>query len=127
VTRTDRPAFVFVYNADGGLFSSVVDMAHKLLSPATYACNLCALTHGHFGARAEWTRFLETLDADCEFVHRDEFVRTYDMADVELPAVLERCGDALSVAIDAATLQRLDSLDALKALLAARAAQAGAC
>jgi hypothetical protein len=37
---------LFVYNADSGLAAALFDSAHKLLSPQTYACNLCALTHG---------------------------------------------------------------------------------
>ena len=121
----DRPTFVFVYNADSGLFNTAADIAHKLLSPDTYACNLCALTHGHFKVREEWTGFLETLDAECEFVHRDEFTRTYDMADIELPAILEKTPDGLSIAIDAATLQGCTSLDALKGLLISRVEHTG--
>lgn len=124
VTPPDRRAFVFVYNADSGLFNTVTDIAHKLLSPATYACNLCALTHGHFKVRAEWTEFLEALDADCQFVHRDEFVDAYDATGIEFPAILERSGADLSIAIDAATLRGCASLDALKTLLLSRVAAA---
>ena len=125
MTLPDRPEFIFVYNADSGLFNTATDIAHKLLSPDTYTCNLCALTHGHFKVRDEWVRFLETLDAECEFVHRDEFIRTYDMPDLELPAILEKTPDGLSVSIDAATLQRCTSLAALKAFLVSRVATAG--
>ena len=46
---TDRPSRVellFVYNADTGLFNTVADAAHKILSPSTYSCNLCKVTYG---------------------------------------------------------------------------------
>ncbi|MBC7930780.1 MAG: hypothetical protein H7Z38_09495, partial [Rubrivivax sp.] len=62
--RNGQPnhALVFVYNADSGLFNALTDIAHKAFSPATYQCNLCALTHSTFGMRKGWKRFLETLD-----------------------------------------------------------------
>lgn len=68
---------VFVYNADSGVFNSLTDIAHKIISPDTYQCNLCNLTHGYFKARQEWVKFLSDLDADIEFLHRDEFLQKY--------------------------------------------------
>ena len=78
---------IFVYNADSGLFNTVTDIAHKILSPKTYACQLCALTHGYFSIREEWVGFLETLQAECEFLHRDEFNSKYALTEQDLPAV----------------------------------------
>lgn len=112
-----RQRLVFVYNADSGLFNTVTDIAHKILSPGTYACNLCALTHGHFSVREEWVEFLQTLDADCEFLHRDELASRYGIRDVELPAIFLRQADGLHPWIDAATLRACASLDELKSLL----------
>ena len=43
VTRGTAPTLVFVYNADSGVFNALADAAHKIFSPRTYACNLCAL------------------------------------------------------------------------------------
>ena len=37
---------LFVYNADGGVVERTLDYLHKLTSPATYSCSLCALTYG---------------------------------------------------------------------------------
>jgi hypothetical protein len=113
---------VFVYNADSGLFNTVTDIAHKILSPDTYACRLCALTHDHFKVRREWVEFLEGLDAECEFLHRDELARHHGIEDAELPAVFRRDGDELRIWIDAATLRGCQSLDELKALLRERLA-----
>ena len=39
-TRT----LIFIYNANGGIFSAMADAAHKLVSPETYPCSLCAIT-----------------------------------------------------------------------------------
>lgn len=115
-----RRRLVFVYNADSGLFNTVTDIAHKLLSPASYACKLCALTHGHFTIREQWLTFLTTLDADCEFLHRDEFIAQHGTSGVALPAIFERDSDKLVPLIDAAALNECASLDALSALLTAR-------
>jgi hypothetical protein len=112
-----RPTLLFVYNADSGLFNTVTDIAHKILSPQTYSCNLCALTHGHFKVREDWVKFLETLDADCEFLHRDEFHTAYGQMDVALPAAFKKMPDGLALWIDADTLHNCGSLDELKQLL----------
>ena len=47
--RKGKTENYFVYNADGDVFSLVGDFAHKIFSPKTYNCNLCAITHGNFG------------------------------------------------------------------------------
>ena len=66
--RTDstKAGLVFVYNADSGLFNAVSDAAHKIFSPRTYQCNLCALTHSAIGMRREWKQFLDSLDVPLE-------------------------------------------------------------
>lgn len=115
-----RPTLLFVYNADSGLFNTVTDIAHKVLSPQTYACNLCALTHGHFKVREEWVEFLGKLDAKCEFLHRDEFTSAYGQMDIALPAIFKKTPDGLMPLIDAETLRNCASLDELKRLLVSR-------
>lgn len=115
-----RPQLLFVYNADSGLFNTVADIAHKLLSPSTYVCDLCALTHGHFKVRDEWVRFLRNLDADCEFLHRDEFHAEYGRTDISLPAIFLNGEGSPTVFIDADTLKKCGSLDALITVLTHR-------
>lgn len=78
---------LFVYNADSGLFNTLADIGHKLFSPTTYPCALCAITHGVLAERADWRAFIESLDVTCEFLHRDQFrARFPDVAEA-LPAV----------------------------------------
>ena len=114
-----RPRLLFVYNADSGLFNTVTDIAHKILSPATYTCDLRALTHGHFKGRKEWVNFLETLDADGEFLHRDEFYAKYDQLDAVLPAVFRMDSGKPILWIDSDTLHSCVSLDELTAIVTA--------
>src|SRR5687768_11489025 len=90
-------ALVFVYNADSGVFNALADAAHKIFSPRTYACNLCALTHTAVGMRGEWRRFLEGLGPPPEFLHADELGARYGVSGVPLPALFRREGERLSV------------------------------
>ena len=68
---------IFVYNADGGRLAGLKDMFHKILSPATYPCSLCAVTYGAFSIRPEWQQFIRQLPVPVEFLHRDEFERDF--------------------------------------------------
>ena len=68
---------VFVYNADGGRLAGLKDMFHKILSPSTYSCSLCAITYGATSMQPEWREFIKMLPVPVEFLHRDEFSRDY--------------------------------------------------
>ncbi len=77
---------IFVYNANSDLFSTVTDFAHKILSPSTYQCQLCALTYGNFSKKQEWKYFVESLSIQTVFLHKDEFENQYKIK-TALPAV----------------------------------------
>jgi hypothetical protein len=108
-----RPALLFVYNADSGLFNTMADAAHKIFSPGTYACNLCRVTYGWFSERAEWRRFIASIDADCEFLHRDQARARFPGLDPALPAVFRLDDGHPEVCIDAEGLDACYDLDAL--------------
>ncbi len=112
-----RPALVFVYNAGSGVFNALADAAHKIFSPQTYQCNLCALTHSALGMRGEWRRFLDGLDAPPEFLHADELEARYGVAGVPLPAVFRREGGELRVLFGADAINACRTLDDLKRLM----------
>ena len=112
-----RPALVFVYNADSGVFNALADAAHKIFSPRAYACNLCALTHTAFGMRGEWRDFLEGLGRPLEFLHADELKTRYGLDGVALPAVFERDGKALRVLADSDAINACGTLEELKRLI----------
>ncbi|MCC2546265.1 hypothetical protein LJY25_07395 [Hymenobacter sp. BT175] len=81
------PQLLFVYNADAGLVNGVMDLFHKLLSPRTYPCSLCAVTYGGVSMRPEWHSFIKALPVAARFLHRDEFVAAYPaLASASLPA-----------------------------------------
>ena len=63
---------IFVYNADSGLGNAMLDSMHKIVSPQTYDCQLCALTFGVFTEKEQWKNFRETSEISMEFLHKDE-------------------------------------------------------
>ena len=79
---------LFVYNADGGAVSAVVDALHKLVSPRTYSCSLCAITYGAVAMRSEWKRYIARLPHPATFLHRDEFRAAFPGLPIPLPAIL---------------------------------------
>lgn len=105
---------IFVYNADSGLFNTATDIAHKILSPKTYSCNLCALTHGYFKIKEDWVDFLEGMEADLVFLHRNEFLKQYNLPNIKLPAIYSEKDGQLSLWLDQKIINQIKSLDELK-------------
>ncbi len=118
------PTLVFIYNANGGLLSAAGDAVHKLVSPATYPCSLCALTYGAVSKRPAWRAFLARVGLPTLFLYRDEFRAQLDTRDLPLPAILlGGAGPVPEVLVSASELDGLADLDALIALLDARVAR----
>lgn len=82
-----EPALIFVYNADSGLYNSLVDFTHKIFSPQTYGCNLCKLSFGNFNEKKEWKEFVSSFKILSFFFHRDEFENIYRIKKKKYPAV----------------------------------------
>jgi hypothetical protein len=117
--RTDdaKSGLIFVYNANSGLFNTLSDVAHKIFSPQTYPCNLCAITHSTLGVRKEWKQFLSSLDSPLEFLHADELKAHYGIMGVPLPAIFRRDGENMEVLIDANSINACGTVDDLKQLI----------
>jgi hypothetical protein len=109
---------IFVYNADSGFYNVLMDSAHKLLSPDTYTCSLCALTHGTWSMKKKWADFLKSLPADVRFFHRDELDSTFPK--VDLPAILVRHDRGIHVMADASQIRKCLSLEDLIELIRTR-------
>jgi len=104
---------IFVYNANSGAFNTLLDIAHRVFSPQTYSCNLCAITYSATGMRREWSQFLYGLEMPFEFLHRDELRERYSVEGVVLPAVFMRDGGKPTVLIDAEAINSCKNLDDL--------------
>lgn len=113
-----KNAIIFVYNADTGWFNTAMDIAHKMLSPGTYPCSLCALTHGVFKVRPQWEAFVQQAGIPFIFLHRDEFCAAWPaLADRPLPLVLRQNEGHPETLLDATALNALNNLDELIELL----------
>lgn len=117
---TGQPTLVFVYNADSGALNTLLDIGHKIVSPQTYSCKLCAITHSTFSMRGEWRRFVDELGLPVEFLHRDELVERYGMRDVALPAVFLKAAGKLQGWIGRDEIDRCRSLADLQQLIQTR-------
>ncbi len=114
---------IFIYNADSGLRNQLIDGAHKILSPATYECNLCDITYGAFTENKVWKEFRKQSDLDLEFLHRDEFAKAYRSKfgyKFTFPIVLASVDENLEVFIKTEELNALENADALIGLIAGR-------
>jgi hypothetical protein len=115
-------SLLFVYNAGSSKWQLALDIAHKILSPATYPCKLCDLTHGILKIRPQWQAFLEQLDFPVQFLHSDEFQKAYpEWKELQLPAVLLQSNQRIDVVMDYYQLEQLPTVEVLiqrvKALL----------
>ncbi|MDT8415090.1 MAG: GTPase [Flavobacteriaceae bacterium] len=108
---------LFVYNAKSGRWNGYLDAAHKLLSPNTYACKLCALTYGILTENERWKAFREKTDIPMEFLHTDEFAKNYPALagqNFQFPCVLKEMEDhTFTEFISAENFEKIDSVETL--------------
>lgn len=115
---------LFVYNADSSLFSQLNDYAHKIISPKTYQCNLCALTYSHLGMKTEWKKFIASLPVKSDFLHKDEFLKTYsDEKMTDFPSVFMYESEKLHRVISAEELNSIRDIDNLKQIILKKIAE----
>ena len=108
---------IFVYNADSGFFNTVSDIAHKITSPETYQCQLCALTHGYFKIKDQWQQFINTTEDEFVFYHRDEFVKEYGTPTEPLPAIFQVTENGMTVFVSREQLAELSDVSELVELM----------
>ncbi|MEO0424750.1 MAG: hypothetical protein AAF184_20605 [Pseudomonadota bacterium] len=113
---------IFVYNANAGWLNSAWDSAHKLLSPSTYKCSLCAITHHPLGMRLAWSAFVDELGHEVEFLHRDEAAARYAVSGIAWPAVLVDQAGEVSEWLGAEALNQAETLEDLQRLIRKRLA-----
>lgn len=108
---------IFVYNAEAGLVAGMMDSIHKLVSPGTYPCGLCAITYGALRMDPRWKAWLRTAPIDPVFHHRADFAAAYPGVAVALPAILRETGGRLEPLLTGPDFAGIDDVDALIARL----------
>lgn len=111
----------FIYNAKSGKVNSLLDMAHKLISPKTYQCKLCTITHDAFSENAQWRNFREKTKLPLEFLHSDEFEKTYKNIDAKYPVVLLEKDQKLTIWISKSDIEKIENSEELIHLIEAKA------
>ncbi|WP_055435578.1 hypothetical protein [Lacinutrix algicola] len=104
---------LFVYNANSGIRNTALDIAHKVFSPKTYNCNLCAITFNTFSENKAWKVFRTDSNIEMEFFHINEFTKAYPGTKYEYPIVLSKTEDELSVLISDKKIKNIASTEAL--------------
>ncbi|SIR08019.1 hypothetical protein [Maribacter ulvicola] len=113
---------LFIYNANSDTGSKMLDFAHKIVSPATYNCNLCSLTFGNFTENKQWKTFRESLltkGYELEFFHKDEFQENYKSKfghAFTYPIIVVETTHDLEVLVSA---EKLNSFEGVEELIAA--------
>ncbi len=108
---------IFVYNADSGLIATLGDITHRIISPQTYPCQLCALTYSFNGMSRDWKNFIASLNRRVVFLHRDELQKIYGIAAVPLPAAFKIIDSQPQLWIEAEKFNRCQTLDDLKQMI----------
>jgi hypothetical protein len=106
-------SLVFVYNANSGIFNSLLDTGHKLFSPNTYQCDLCALTFDTFSENKLWKKFREQSKSELKFYHIDEFEKEFPNVKFEYPVILVNSNNQLEEFLSKKDLQTIKSAEAL--------------
>lgn len=105
--------YLFIYNAYSGLGHKVLDVAHKLFRPETYACNLCAITYDTFSENNIWKTFRKQNSISMRFLHSDEFEGQYPQTLYKYPVVLKLNQEELKVFLNADRINALQTVEEL--------------
>ena len=106
---------IFVYNANSGRLNTLFDIAHKLISPETYQCDLCSLTHGALSEKKAWQEFRKKSGLKMEFLHKDEFEQLHAKT-FDYPVILKQADD-IELLLNADEISHIKSVDELIALI----------
>ncbi len=115
---------LFIYNANSGKVNASLDVLHKVLSPATYNCNLCRVTYGVLEENATWKTFRKSSDLNMEFLHKDEFQKQFKSKfghKFSFPVVLAATTNGLEIFISPAEIDAVETPEKLIELVKERA------
>ena len=115
---------IFIYNTKSGVVNELIDIAHKLVSPETYDCNLCAISYGAFSMKKKWSKYIETLPFKSTFTYKDKFSKN-GYNNIKFPSIFIRSNKKLDEIISATEINKINNLDQLIGLLNQKLYQQG--
>ncbi len=102
----------FIYNAKNGWANSIFDLAHKLISPDTYQCNLCKITNGAFSENKKFRELKEKFNIT--LWHIDEYELKYHRESAyPLIIIRDLSGNELS-RIESHTINEINNVSELE-------------
>ena len=117
--RENESELIFIYNAKSGIVNDFLDFAHKIVSPSTYNCNLCAISYGNFTMKKKWSDYIRSLPVSSTFTYKDK-VSEYGYNNIELPSIIFRNGSRSKVIISSEEINKLKKIDQLINILSDR-------
>ena len=115
----DESELIFIYNAKSGLVNEFLDFAHKILSPSTYNCNLCAISYGNFSMKKKWSDYISSLPVKSTFTYKDK-VSEYGYDNIKLPSIIFKDKSKSEVIISSEEINKLKKIDHLINILSDR-------
>jgi len=115
----DESELIFIYNAKSGLVNEFLDFAHKIVSPSTYNCNLCALSYGNFSMKKKWSDYISSLPVKSTFTYKDK-VSEYGYDNIKLPSIIFKDKSKSEVIISSEEINKLKKIDQLINILSDR-------
>lgn len=101
---------LLVYNAKSNFGHKVFDGIHKIVSPSTYKCELCSLTHHQFGERKSWEQFRKNVSFPIRVLYKNEFLEEFGQ-NFEFPVVFINDKSALTCILDKKELAAINDLE----------------
>ncbi|AXG69789.1 hypothetical protein KORDIASMS9_02016 [Kordia sp. SMS9] len=95
-----------IYNAKSGKLNGILDIAHKIISPKSYPCNLCAMTHDTFSENDLWKEFKKNTSLSLEFLHSDEFEQQFSQEKFRYPIILLKNDQKVTEWISKETIEK---------------------
>ena len=115
----DESELIFIYNSKSGLVNEFLDFAHKIVSPSTYNCNLCALSYGNFTMKKKWSDYISSLPVRSTFTYKDK-VSEYGYDNIKLPSIIFQDKSKSKVIISSEEINKLKKIDQLINILSDR-------
>ena len=116
ICRENESELIFIYNAKSGLVNQFLDFSHKIVSPSTYNCNLCAISYGNFLMKKKWSNYISSLPVKSTFTYKDK-VSKYGYDNIELPSIIFRNDSRSGVIISNDKINNLKNIEQLIELM----------
>ena len=81
IMSSEQIKVIFVHNEDGGLKTSLKDVARHAVKKKNEHCNLCSVIFSRSSTRRVWNDFTRKLKINFEYLHRDEFIHQFAIND----------------------------------------------